>query len=138
MIPYIQVLDALFKPAQCPADECAFLGVPQPTVALRQFHAFSFYYDRALDMGLLQVRRFFRSVECCWRREHRCSASVQTRGSESLLAGARAIESGVFSLKGYFSSPTLQRKMSPSSAWTTLTFTTCSRTSASRTTHNSP
>lgn len=49
-----QVLETLFKPIQCEVDVCAIAGVPQPHVWSRHFHAFSFYFDRAVDVGLLK------------------------------------------------------------------------------------
>ena len=32
---------------------CDIGGVMQPKIGNRHFHAFSFYYDRAIDMGLM-------------------------------------------------------------------------------------
>eukprot|EP01134_Creolimax_fragrantissima_P007706 CFRG7706T1 len=48
-----QVGTALFVERQCAVDSCAIAGIPQPDIAGRDFHAFSFYYDRGIDAGLL-------------------------------------------------------------------------------------
>eukprot|EP00124_Ichthyophonus_hoferi_P000626 Ihof_evm19s24 gene=Ihof_evmTU19s24 len=49
-----QVLSTLFPATQCDVDHCAIKGVPQPSVTSRDFHAFSYYYDRAVDVGLVK------------------------------------------------------------------------------------
>jgi hypothetical protein len=50
------VVSTMFSKAKCPVNACAIKGTPQPKVGQRDFHAFSFYYDRAIDGGLMEVR----------------------------------------------------------------------------------